>query len=185
MIGHKPAGLSQRQRLLFETNINWLHQAISVIKDLDDAAYTAHRTGSHFRHIIDLYDCFLDGAVSGHIDYDARARDESIARYSRVALDKLQSLAGRMAAHESLCRDHVVFVRMEDADALDLEDPFLMSTIGRELQALSSHTVHHFALIAMNLRHLGIRVPPNFGAAPSTLRHENTRAMAMMAAEAA
>jgi hypothetical protein len=66
---------------------------------------------------------------------------------------------------ESLQVDGSVQVRAEDAE------PYLSSTIGRELQSLSSHTVHHFALIAMSLRAMGIPVEEDFGVAPSTLRY--------------
>ena len=43
--------------------------------------------------------------------------------------------------------------------------------ISRELQVLSSHTVHHFALIAVTLRMHGVEMDPDFGMAPSTLRY--------------
>ena len=45
------------------------------------------------------------------------------------------------------------------------------SSISRELQVLSSHTVHHFALIAMTLRMHGVEIDSDFGMAPSTLRY--------------
>jgi len=48
------------------------------------------------------------------------------------------------------------------------------------LQVLSSHTVHHFALIAMTLRLHGVEMEPGFGMAPSTLRY-----LAAKSAEAA
>jgi len=45
------------------------------------------------------------------------------------------------------------------------------SSVSRELQVLSSHTIHHFALIAMTLRLHGVEMDPDFGMAPSTLRY--------------
>ena len=45
------------------------------------------------------------------------------------------------------------------------------STVERELQVLLSHTVHHYALIAVALRLHGLEVDPEFGVAPSTLRY--------------
>jgi hypothetical protein len=45
------------------------------------------------------------------------------------------------------------------------------SSISRELQVLSSHTIHHFALIAMTLRMHGVELDAEFGMAPSTLRY--------------
>jgi hypothetical protein len=69
---------------------------------------------------------------------------------------------------------------MEDATDTGLADPFLMSSVGRELQTLSSHTIHHFALIGMTLLAHGVAVDPDFGMAPSTLRYKQS-----MKAEAA
>jgi hypothetical protein len=48
------------------------------------------------------------------------------------------------------------------------------SSVGRELLFLSSHTVHHWALVAALLRHQGIEPGVEFGVAPSTLDHRRT-----------
>jgi hypothetical protein len=59
---------------------------------------------------------------------------------------------------------------MEDADSNGVREGFMESSISRELQVLSSHTVHHFALIAITLRMHGVEIESDFGMAPSTLR---------------
>jgi len=63
--------------------------------------------------------------------------------------------------------DSLLLVRMENAEV----DVHLRSSISRELQALSSHTIHHFALIAVTLRLHGFEVDPEFGMSPSTLQY--------------
>jgi hypothetical protein len=45
------------------------------------------------------------------------------------------------------------------------------STVARELQFLLSHTIHHYALIALVLRLQGFTTGEEFGVNPSTLRH--------------
>jgi hypothetical protein len=45
------------------------------------------------------------------------------------------------------------------------------SSIGRELQFLLSHTIHHYALIALALRLQGYEPSAEFGVAPSTLQY--------------
>jgi hypothetical protein len=60
---------------------------------------------------------------------------------------------------------------MEDADSDAVREGFMESSISRELQVLSSHTVHHFALIAITLRTHGVELDSDFGMAPSTLRY--------------
>jgi hypothetical protein len=51
------------------------------------------------------------------------------------------------------------------------EDGWSQSTVGRELQYLLSHTIHHYAIIGSILRAQGREPGPDFGVAPSTLRH--------------
>jgi hypothetical protein len=48
-----------RQSALIEINIHWLHQALTLLTKLDDAAYSTppaglaqHRVGAHMRHIL-------------------------------------------------------------------------------------------------------------------------------------
>ena len=58
-----------------------------------------------------------------------------------------------------------VQVRMEG------ETAWSYSSIFRELQFLLSHTIHHFALVAMLLRLQGCVPAVDFGVALSTLNH--------------
>ncbi len=51
---------------------------------------------------------------------------------------------------------------------------FHNSSLGRELQFLASHSVHHFAMIGGICRALEAPLPDDFGAAPSTIRHRAT-----------
>ena len=60
---------------------------------------------------------------------------------------------------------------MEDAEANAIPDSYMESSVSRELQVLSSHTIHHFALIAITLRMHGVELDSDFGMAPSTLRY--------------
>jgi uncharacterized damage-inducible protein DinB len=44
------------------------------------------------------------------------------------------------------------------------------SSVGRELQHLINHTVHHYAFVALILRLQGVAIEDDFGVAPSTLQ---------------
>jgi hypothetical protein len=48
------------------------------------------------------------------------------------------------------------------------------SSVSRELQFLLSHTVHHYALIAMTLRAAGVELDEELGVAPSTLAYQRS-----------
>lgn len=168
----------KRQTALLATNVRWLRQALELLDTLDDVVFltspqglSPHRVSGHLRHVIEFYECFLDGLVTYHVDYDSRRRDSRLESSRQVATDRVTSLITRLESEHQLRGDGVIFVRMEDATGSGIPEPFLTSTIGRELQSLSSHTIHHFALIAITLRALGVTVNDKFGVAPSTLRY--------------
>jgi hypothetical protein len=131
--------------------------------------------GGHLRHILEFYECFLDGLAASHIDYDARRRDETIETCRAMAAAKIRRLIERLETHPALRADCIVWVRMEAAPEGFPSDCYLTSSPARELQVLSSHTTHHFALIGMTLAAHGVAVEKDFGMAPSTLQHLQRR----------
>ena len=157
---------------LLATNISWLQQALSLLGRMDEATFSssprglaAYRVGGHLRHVLEFYECFLQGLTAGRVDYDSRRRDETIERSRHSAAAKICMILRRLEGLSSLPEDRRLEVRMEGTDV------YLRSSVGRELQALSSHTIHHFALIAITLRLHGLEVDPNFGMSPSTLNY--------------
>src|SRR5262249_30212819 len=158
-----------------------LRQAIDALEQIDDLVYrssppalTPHRVGGHIRHILEFYECFLDGFERSHIDYDARKRDESVETCRETALARIRSIIQsleRLDKTRELRGDPIVWVRVEDAGDGRLDDTYMTSSVGRELQALSSHTIHHFAVVAITLKALGHPLDRDFGTAPSTLRY--------------
>jgi uncharacterized damage-inducible protein DinB len=168
-----------RRRFLIETNQTWLRQALALTERLDDGIFVKspkglepHRAGAHLRHILEFYSCFLAGVERGLVDYDSRRRETAIESSTQAAAARIREI---LLALERLHRgndDPRMFVRMEDADAAEVAAPWLKSSVNRELQVLSSHTIHHFALISMTLRALGVEMDPSFGVAPSTLSYQ-------------
>jgi uncharacterized damage-inducible protein DinB len=166
-------------RELIGINISLLSQVRTLVNQLDDATFATnpkdfgpHRVGSHLRHVLEFYECFLNGLPSGRIDYDARQRDITIEKSRRAAIARIGGIIRHLEG-EALSEGATLSVRMENAEA----DAFLNSSVGRELQALSSHTIHHFALIAVTLRLHGRHVDPDFGMSPSTLRYQAAQSM--------
>ena len=153
---------------LIPVNLEWLRQASELLNRLSSPAYG--EVSRHIRHILEFYECFLDGLPAGRIDYDARRRDQSLERSAVAADARIESLSDRLKSAPELRGDALVWVRLEESCAT--------SSVGRELQVLSSHTVHHFALIALTLRALGVAVNPKFGVASSTLRYREAKAEA-------
>lgn len=171
-------------RELLQTNRLWLHQAMELLKDVTDADYVGspeglepHRAGGHLRHILEFYECFLDGMCRGYIDYDARRRDARVETNRALAMTRIHLILSQLAGLDRLDTNARVWVKAEAAaEAKGVLGNFLSSSVGRELQVLSSHTIHHFALLAITLRLLGVKVPQDFGVAPSTLRYQASQA---------
>jgi hypothetical protein len=160
---------------LIEVNTTWLRQALALAERTDDVVYSTiplgmapHRVGSHLRHVIEFYECFLDGLEFGRVDYDSRKHNEAVEKDRALALASIRSVIYRMEGVSVLGKDTELAVRLENAEA----DVWIESSIGRELQALNSHTIHHFALIAVTLRLHGVYIDPDFGMSPSTLRYQ-------------
>jgi uncharacterized damage-inducible protein DinB len=156
------------------SNLAVLQQAVDLVERLDDHAFTQlnpalalSSVGSHLRHCLDFYQCLLSGLVLGRINYDDRQRDAQVEQHRHLALIRLKAVIQGLGQLPQNVETHTVKVCLEGG--LDSEQS--PSTIKRELQFLLSHTVHHYALIALALRTQGLDPGAEFGVAPSTLQH--------------
>jgi hypothetical protein len=161
-------------RVLIEENVTVLLPGAELVAGLSEGAYSRpgpfdprSGAGAHVRHVIEFTDAFLRGAATGRIDYAERARDLRLETDAVFAAERMRELAVELSTLDS-DRDAPLLVRSEGDAASDV---WSASTVGRELQVLASHTVHHYALVALVLRLDGVDVPEEFGVAPSTLRY--------------
>ncbi len=156
---------------LLAANLHILRQGVELLAQIDDEQYTltagplfAYGVGSHLRHCLDSYACFLQGLPQGRIDYDRRERVELTAQdrgYASTRLAWTMELLPETLAQE-----------LSDELRVRQDGPhWAASSVARELQFLLSHTVHHYALIALILRLQGFNPAAEFGVAPSTLEH--------------
>ena len=164
-----------------DDNIRLLDQGLDLVQHLSDEAYvrSAHPeytsgVGGHLRHCLDHYTNFLAGVAGGRVDYDARQRDARIENERTYAVAVIQRIAEGLRGLRATRADVPVTVKMDCGDNSDTQNWWSQSSVQRELQFLLSHTVHHYALIALILRAQGISVAPGFGVAPSTLRHQQS-----------
>jgi uncharacterized damage-inducible protein DinB len=162
-------------------NVVFLDQGVDLLSRLDDPLFRASPdglfrggVGAQFRHCIDFYGCFLDGLGTGRVDYSRRQRDERVETSRTHALAAASRVRERLLAIDAHDAPRALEVRSEEASSDSGLLDGCASTVGRELQFLVSHTIHHYALIAAVLRLLGHDVRrdfPEFGVAPSTLSH--------------
>jgi hypothetical protein len=170
--------LHERHIHLIEANVAYLSQALEMLRTLTDQRYVqlcpalpGQRVSSHLRHVIEFYESFLNGLNEYRVDYDARQRDRPLESNREIAIQRIRDLIDRLSYDPRLHGDWVIWVRAEGATQANLRDGFLVSSVGRELQCLASHTVHHFALIGYLLKLMGEEAPEDFGIAPSTLAY--------------
>lgn len=132
--------------------------------------------GGHIRHVIDHFHCFFKGIEnggSGGIDYDARQRSVRVETDPGDAVTRIEEICAMLAQLDS-GDDLQITVKMDTGS--NTPDLRTTSTLQRELQFLLSHTVHHYALIAVIAGITGLQVPAGFGLAPSTRRYREQSA---------
>jgi uncharacterized damage-inducible protein DinB len=158
---------------LVSANTAYLRQLSHLLSSLGAAKYTRTDTelvpssvGKHVRHVLDFYGCFLSGLPGGHINYGARTRETDIETDPGAALGRIDRVTEELdgIADEGNANRSV---------AVSGDAGSAASTVGRELDHLAAHTVHHFALIAAIFRAFRWTIPEDFGKAPSTIRFES------------
>lgn len=178
---HSPAnGLGSGHRFVAALNQQVLRQGIDVIRRLGDEQYVAapdgiahSGAGAHFRHIYDYYRCFLRDVDGGRVDYDRRDRDprfETDRDHAVACLEDLIARFDRLAA-ATVDGTTVLEAKMDAVGDDDEDGHWNRTTVKRELRFLVSHTIHHYALIAVVLKLQGFECGPDFGVAPSTIEY--------------
>ena len=161
-------------------NLHCLEQAIELLGRLPESAFVrtearhAKTVGPHLRHVLDHYSAFIAGLPDFRVDYDAREREARLESDVEFARERTREIAGELVLMEEDLMELPIQIRLESGGAE--AEQWSHSTVRRELQFLLSHTVHHFALIAVLLERFEIAVPDDFGIAPSTLKYWQAQA---------
>ena len=126
--------------------------------------------GEHVRHCLDHVSALVSADPSSCLSYDHRERGSAVetdpVQAARcIQLLRIRVMVGRWSARldEPIC---VISTVAHGGGMLSG-----MSTLGRELAFVLSHTIHHQAMIGLLATLHGCDVPDGFGFAPSTPRH--------------
>jgi hypothetical protein len=120
--------------------------------------------GEHTRHIIEMYQCLLNGYDEGIVCYDHRKRDKNIQTNKELSQKTLVDIALRSERPNKDMRLRAVYG--DAAEELNVHTNYY-----RELAYNLEHTIHHMALIKVGLKELNKeRVSESFGVASSTIR---------------
>lgn len=154
-----------------------LQQGCALLQSVSAEAYTrreegphAASLGAHYRHVLDHFLCLLEGLDAGRIDYDQRHRSPEIENSAAMALFVTEGLIEKFRSLpcEVFERDCVVIysVGYEDDGAQSV-----ISNVAREIMFCVGHAIHHYAILKMLCLTMDVRLPYEFGVAPSTLKH--------------
>lgn len=161
-----------------QSNLVVIAQGAALLSQLGGERYATRvplcynaSVGGHMRHIIEHYQSFLAGVETGEIDYEKRARDPMIEGNSDYARDVLEAIADRLTELSGRLLNIDLRLCAETTEGVVTGTSAL-----RELEFLLSHTIHHYALVAVMARLQGYEPAAGFGVAPSTLKFQQSQA---------
>lgn len=160
-----------------QSNLVLLAQGTELIGRLSRENYNLKVTacfnstiGGHYRHVLEHYQGLMAALGTGDIDYENRARDSLIETDPEYALGVAQKVGDWLQDTSANGQgDRTLRLASET-----VEGEMLVTSLGRELEFLISHTVHHYALMAVIAGQVDVALPSDFGMAPSTLKHQRT-----------
>jgi len=145
-----------------------LNAGIEQIIQLPEEVYLARAGGpegdtygGHWRHALSMCQVFLEEYPSSMICYGNRKRDLEVENQRVAGITKGQAVWDALFAMP--LKEKWLTVRGERGEVF-------ATSIGRELEYLYTHTIHHEAIMRIILQQHGIAHHPHFGIAPSTLR---------------
>jgi hypothetical protein len=153
-----------------------LEQARELVLKLDADVFArggpagSASVGAHLRHCLEAFESLFAGLARGRVNYDDRRRDARVENEPLIALERIEALRAVLLDEITLRPDAPLRARADEPE-LPPGEGFVASTLARELRALASHSVHHFAVMALQLRVAGIPVDTRFGVARSTWSH--------------
>lgn len=124
--------------------------------------------GKHVRHILELFEEWLNGQQTGQVNYDARRRQLVV----ETDIQEAQSFALRIIYHLQKVHDDKALT-VAGSYALHAPEITLQSSVMRELAYNIEHAIHHMAIIQIVIRHQypHIQLPETFGVAFATQNH--------------
>jgi hypothetical protein len=173
---------SPESQELLQSVLETLTQGEALLAQLGDEDYTRKlpvafnaSIGGHYRHCLDHLRSLLDAAREGDLNYDHRERGTLVEKDRFAALNATRELREGYEKLDPvlLMRPLSVTCKTSYATRGSQVSP---STVGREIMYSVAHAVHHYALIGFMAGVMGLAMPPGFGVAPSTLKHQSETA---------
>ena len=162
---------------LLRSVLQTLSQGEALLAQLSDADYTQTlpvafnaSIGGHYRHCLDHFRSLLAAAADGDLNYDHRERGTLVESDRFAALNATRELRESFERLDPICVTRTLTVTCKTSHTLAGSES-ATSTVAREIMYCVAHAVHHFALIGFMANVMGLSLPPQFGFAPSTIKH--------------
>ena len=167
--------MNENLKILVEDNKKLLDQVIVLLGKVNDDLYNKksnflikHSIGQHFRHIYAFYYQFINGIVSGVIDYDSRIRDSRMESDCKYMLKSFSEISSKLNINKN--SKIILSYQLDNSDKQEVD-----SSIERELVFLYSHSLHHIAMIRGVLEsEYGFTFKENLGFTVSTINHKSS-----------
>lgn len=169
--------------MLTDVSCRILEQLADVTRQLDSTdfirpsrALSQATIGQHVRHTLEFFQCLERGLQKGIVNYDERDHNEMLQENRELALQVIGEISAFLRGRHG----NVPLSLEVGYDRTSDKTQTVPSNYYRELSYNIEHAVHHMALIKIGLREVAphVTIPPGFGVAVSTLRHQE----AMLAA---
>lgn len=157
-----------------------LDQAATLADSVSDEQWTIRNEsfrgstlGQHMRHTLDHIETLCNGLPKGLVNYDLRIRATNVESSAATASARCIALKKELEEIGHNFAPSSPVTSLSSCSGAEPSQP-QPSSFGREIQFVSSHTVHHFAILAAICHAQGIATRPDFGIATSTLKHRET-----------
>jgi uncharacterized damage-inducible protein DinB len=157
---------------LKQQNIHSLQQLASVIQQLNESQFTTNykglsgsSIGMHVRHILEFYTC-LQVQSESILNYDSRERNGLLETLPALAIESISAVITWVDQVQE--EQDITFTNNDVQNGENC-----CTSLSRELQYLSDHTVHHMAILKLIFLYElpDINIDPYFGYAFSTIKN--------------
>ncbi|MFT5807762.1 MAG: hypothetical protein ACI9LG_002055 [Moritella dasanensis] len=160
-------------KTVIKGNIEGLDQGIALLAAMTNEQYCMRAQpyilsciGEHLRHVLDLY--YVLKADVDVIDYDVRRRGALVESCRLTGLAELAEIKTWLLTLQPLMMN-TNMVMSTEVSVVNTLVTQVETTLVRELIFVSTHAIHHYALMDISAKLCDFNTPKNMGIAPATL----------------
>ena len=176
----RPSVLEHMKQAISLTEVvaDTLHQMMDFLDQIEEERYkepldifSTSTIGQHTRHVIEFFQCLMEQAPQGTVNYEKRRRNVMIEENPSYASQAIETIVECLRSNQ-LDREFQLESSYGEENAVSFVVP---TTLERELIYNIEHAIHHLAMIRMGLKVVApeVSLPHGFGIAPSTLKYRN------------